>query len=231
MEHLARFACAFELFLYPFDIQRCSFQLRLSTAYDDHVRLSSTNRTVLYSGSRRLVMYTVHNIMIRTCDSGEYLVVEFELHRRQGMILLSTFLPSMMLLLVSWATLFVKLDALNVRAVMSLTTLLVLYTLATNTSRLLPATATVKLVDIWFLFIIIILFFNIMIHIFVTEGELRSLFRIANIPSRIVKVEPPPINVRTSNTIMFLRIYRVLLLPVIVLLFNIVFWIKCLIIL
>lgn len=231
VEHLARFACTFELFLYPFDVQRCSFQLRLSAAYDENVQLSSTNRTVVYNGSPGLVMFNVQNIKIGPYDSEQYLVVEFELHRRQGMILLSTFLPSMLLLLVSWATLFVKLEALNVRAVMSLTTLLVLYTLSTNTSRLLPATTTIKLVDIWFLFIIVLLFCNIMIHIFVTEGDLGSLFRITNNPVRVVKVEPPTPHAKISKTIMFLRIYRVLLMPAIVLLFNIVFWVKCLIIL
>lgn len=59
--------------------------------------------------------------------------------------------------------------ALNtqVRLVVSLTTLLVLYTFFNQTSSSLPVTAYVKMVDVWFFFCTILLFVIIMAHIYV----------------------------------------------------------------
>ncbi|ROT79980.1 putative gamma-aminobutyric acid receptor subunit delta [Penaeus vannamei] len=99
-----------------------------------------------------------------TDDARTELSLGFELHRRQGVILLSTFVPSVLLLLVSWAALFLK--DLNVSANLSLTNLLVLYTLFSNLLRSVPDTAAVKMIDIWFFFAISLLFLNIMVIIF-----------------------------------------------------------------
>lgn len=49
----------------------------------------------------------------------------------------------------------------------ALTTLLVLYTLFSNTSDTLPVTAYVKLIDVWFFFCIFLLFFIIVTHVIV----------------------------------------------------------------
>ncbi|KAK8403793.1 hypothetical protein O3P69_000108 [Scylla paramamosain] len=79
-----------------------------------------------------------------------------------------------MLLVVSWATLFIRQEAINVRCIMALTTLLVLYTLFANMSQSLPSTAAIKLIDIWFFFIIFVLFTNIMIHVFMDDKTPRT---------------------------------------------------------
>nr|XP_027223338.1 gamma-aminobutyric acid receptor subunit beta-like [Penaeus vannamei] len=63
-----------------------------------------------------------------------------------------------------WAALFLK--DLNVSANLSLTNLLVLYTLFSNLLRSVPDTAAVKMIDIWFFFAISLLFLNIMVIIF-----------------------------------------------------------------
>lgn len=55
----------------------------------------------------------------------------------------------------------------QVRLVVSLTTLLVLYTFFNQTSSSLPQTAYVKMVDAWFFFCTILLFVIIMAHIYV----------------------------------------------------------------
>ncbi|CAL4087398.1 unnamed protein product, partial [Meganyctiphanes norvegica] len=61
-------------------------------------------------------------------------------------------------------TLYVETSLVQVRLIVSLTTLLVMYTLFSNTIQLLPITSYVKMVDVWFLFCISILFIIIIFH-------------------------------------------------------------------
>lgn len=168
-QYTARFTCTFDLYVYPFDVQECSIDLRLPWTYEGLVQFSrgATAGMANYTGPTNLALYTVSNVVFETVADPGYLRLKFELHRRQGFVLLSTFVPSVLLLLVSWATLFVKLEAMNVRCIMSLTTLLVLYTLFSNLSSSMPNTAAIKLIDIYFFYIIVLLFLNIMVHIFV----------------------------------------------------------------
>ncbi|ROT79967.1 putative neuronal pentraxin receptor [Penaeus vannamei] len=164
-QFIAKFACSFNLHTYPFDKQECSINLQLSRAYQDRVSFSLEGWTGTYTGPEELALYTVKGVAFRSTDDARTeLSLGFELHRRQGVILLSTFVPSVLLLLVSWAALFLK--DLNVSANLSLTNLLVLYTLFSNLLRSVPDTAAVKMIDIWFFFAISLLFLNIMVIIF-----------------------------------------------------------------
>ncbi|ROT80301.1 Gamma-aminobutyric acid receptor subunit beta [Penaeus vannamei] len=219
----ARVTCYFHLYSYPFDIQHCSIDLRLPTEHEGYVAFSLSDAEVLYTGPRTLSTYTIRDERIDRSLGPSALSVYFDLHRRQGVILFSTFLPSGMLLLVSWATLFLGLDALNARAIMSLTTLLVLYTLFSNMSRSLPSGAAIKLIDIWFFVIIFLLFVNILIHIFVDNKVPETTNRIfvkGNTQTNSISVVKP----QTSRSVKFLKVYRLIGLPVIVVLFNILFW-------
>lgn len=219
--YTAKFTCAFELYKYPFDVQNCQIKVRLPKAYEGHVQLVPEEGHVQYLGPSTLTLYSVRNVRFGKSSAENRLSIEFNLHRRQGFTVMSTFLPSILLLLVSWATLFVRLEALNVRAIMALTTLLVLYTLFSNLSRSLPTTAAIKLIDIWFFSIIFLLFINIVIHIFVkTNGqtELRK--------SKTTFVQPIGLEIPEVHfTVKVMIMYRKLILPAIIIIFNIVFWI------
>ncbi|XP_063865337.1 uncharacterized protein LOC135103173 [Scylla paramamosain] len=66
---------------------------------------------------------------------------------------------------IGYTTLFVRLQLLQVRAIMTLTTLLVLYTLFSQVSAKLPDTAYIKMVDMWFFFCIFVIFAIIVVHL------------------------------------------------------------------
>ncbi|XP_042873743.1 gamma-aminobutyric acid receptor subunit delta-like [Penaeus japonicus] len=222
----AKMSCHFDLYAYPFDVQTCSVRIQLPPEYEDSVHFSLTQGTVNYTGSRDLATYDVERVRFSSSSNEYQLIVEFALRRRQGVVLLSTFLPSALLLAVSWATLFVKLEALNVRAVMALTTLLVLYTLFANMSSSLPPAASIKLIDIWFFFIIFLLFANIMIHIFIDHDSLTH-FPVRKIMVKTSQETPGLAGTKASlqqRAIRFLAVYRLVVLPGAVLVFNGVFW-------
>ncbi|XP_037779228.1 gamma-aminobutyric acid receptor subunit beta-1-like [Penaeus monodon] len=220
----AKASCHFDLYAYPFDVQRCGVRIRLPPEYEDSVHFSLAQGTVNYTGPRELATFNVDRVRFASTSDEYQLTAEFALRRRQGVVLLSTFLPSALLLVVSWATLFIKLEALNVRAVMALTTLLVLYTLFANMSRSLPTAASIKLIDIWFFFIIFLLFANIMIHIFIDHESLAQV-RVNKIVVKTSSEAPPPATTSLQQkALRFLAVYRLLVLPVAVILFNAAFW-------
>lgn len=117
---------------------------------------------------------------------------------------------------------------LQVRLVVSLTTLLVLYTLFNNTSDDLPGTAYVKMVDLWFFFSIFVLFFIIILHV--------ALEYVPTTPLKITKVFPTngvwgvaPKNPAGSREFVrgpeaVLKITRKYIIPITMLVFNLVYW-------
>lgn len=193
----------------------CSIRLRLPHSYVNNVYFDVNKGSAFFTGKQDLALYTISNVHYDSRSDKTNLAINFELCRRQGLVLMTTFIPSMLLLLVSWATLFIKQEALNVRAGMALTTLLILYTLFANFSRSIPQTDIVKLVDIWFFFIIMLLFLNIMMHIFTDYVTLMCYWDTAVAPQ----------GHRPKNgTERLIRVYRLFVFPGIFALFNIIFW-------
>lgn len=101
----------------------------------------------------------------------------------------------------------------------SLTTLLVLYTLFSNTSDALPVTAYVKMIDMWFFSSISLLFFITMIHVLTEYLADRQ---------RMVKVYPVvkiKLHVSSLTPERVIMVVRVFVVPLIVVVLNIVYWV------
>ncbi|XP_042204260.1 gamma-aminobutyric acid receptor subunit delta-like [Homarus americanus] len=219
--YTATFTCSFELYSYPFDAQTCSIDLTLPPDFEGFVEFSDDDGNINYTGRRELALFVVEDMKFSEKSGGNTLIAQFVLNRRQGVILLATFLPSVLLLSISWVTLFVKIEALNVRAIMSLTTLLVLYTLFANLSSSLPKTAEIKLIDIWFFFIIFVLFCNIMVHIIADRiGSTENT-------SPVTKFNPKQRNAwapKRPSSERILALHRYFIVPSVFIIFSVLFW-------
>ncbi|XP_066965653.1 uncharacterized protein [Macrobrachium rosenbergii] len=187
------FSCNFGLFKYPFDTQVCSVLIKLDSA--DTSVITFSNATVEYSGLINLPKYAVHNIVVELSERVGYAVMEvkFQLKRRWSLLVLTIFIPTLLLICIGYVTLFIKLQAFQVRAVMTLTTLLVLYTLFNQVSSNLPDTAYIKMIDIWFFFCIFLIFSVIIVHIAVehlpADGD--NIMKVKS-GSRVSPVWEPP---------------------------------------
>lgn len=107
------------------------------------------------------------------------------------------------------------------RLVVSLTTLLVLYTLFSQASSSLPNTAYIKLIDIWFFFCICTLFFIILFHVFseylperrtnVVRAAETDMYTDKRLPTYWFTAETATALVRTflipGGTVIFLGVY------------------------
>ncbi|XP_076040899.1 uncharacterized protein LOC143025310 [Oratosquilla oratoria] len=171
---VGRFSCAFRLFVYPFDMQHCLVRISLSTGRGGLVTFHP-EVSVEYTGDRLLPAYEVDGVTIQAPplppEGGQpFLEIKLDLSRRFGILVLNTMMPSTMLLLIAYFTLFVKPALLQVRLVVTLTVQLVMYTLFSQVSSSLPTTASLKMIDLWFFFCIFVPFFIIVIHIFSEFG-------------------------------------------------------------
>ncbi|XP_047487901.1 uncharacterized protein LOC125038469 [Penaeus chinensis] len=104
----------------------------------------------------------------------------------------------------------------------SLTTLLVLYTLYGNASEALPATAYVKMIDVWFFFCIFLLFFVIVVHV-IAEHLVNMAGVTLDYPLSVRrnKMSARPSSPVADRIIIMARTY---LIPMVIILFNCIYW-------
>ncbi|XP_064085616.1 serotonin-gated chloride channel mod-1-like isoform X1 [Macrobrachium nipponense] len=230
-QYYASFNCQFELFSYPFDTQTCQIIIKLASA--DRKVIDLENATVTYSGMKYLLKYEVKNINILLQPSGGYAIMEvtFDLERRYSLLVLTVFLPTFLLMGISYGTLFIKPKDFDTRSMMALTTLLVMYTMFDQVSSNLPDTAYIKMVDLWFFFCIFTIFSVNIIHIwveFLPPGDDDDLFsrrdRVSPITNGLKK-ESPMISTAGWTAEKVLSWSRKIVYPTIILVFAFIFWI------
>ncbi|XP_045122230.1 uncharacterized protein LOC123510853 [Portunus trituberculatus] len=251
-QYSASFSCNFLLFIYPFDTQTCTILLSLSSADNEVVEFQ--NASVVYRGMRNLPKFTILNEKATLLNNTGYSViqVQFQLQRRYSLLVLTIFVPTFLLIGVGYTTLFIQLPAFQVRSIMTLTTMLVMYTLFNQVSSGLPDTAYIKMLDMWFFFCIFLILSIIVLHVTVEhlpEGNaappssskpISSSFKEIERISRlsIVKVRPVvnPVPSRTpagsSQASVSVRwsapwvmlMARAVVYPAIIFTFNTIFW-------
>lgn len=84
--------------------------------------------------------------------------VTINFQRRYSYYFTSAYLPIVMLMFISYASLYCPRDNLDLRVMMALTTLLVLFALYQQISDTLPRTSYVKAIDVWCFFAITFIF-------------------------------------------------------------------------
>ncbi|KAF2363479.1 Neurotransmitter-gated ion-channel transmembrane domain [Trinorchestia longiramus] len=163
------FVCDFDLNLYPFDVQKCPIELRLMAASSDQLKFQREQVTAHYTGPDYLIEYQVGALNLNFPNGTESeayseFVIQVSLGRRSGYAILTIYIPSLILLIISYVTLFFRPEIFEVRVMAALTSLLVVATLFTQASSSLPKTSYFKMVDIWLLFCIGVIFLIIIFH-------------------------------------------------------------------
>jgi len=164
------FECEYQLQLYPFDTQRCTINLEVREVERELVVIQPEKITNL--GSTVLTQYIITNMTLNYTDQvdmtkGIQLVVL--LKRRIENALLTTYLPTILILIIVYITNFFKPFFFEAVISVNLTALLVLTTLFISVSGSLPTTAYVKMIDIWLIFAQIIPFFEVLLHTFIDK--------------------------------------------------------------
>nr|XP_027221917.1 gamma-aminobutyric acid receptor subunit beta-like [Penaeus vannamei] len=173
------FTCDFDLTSYPFDHQTCFMKLQLQVSV---MTWDVEGSQVQYLGNPLLLEYELGSFAILPKSSARddtILLVSIPMTRLVGYVVISIYLPSLIMLMIGYLTLFFLNDNFEVRVMTALTTLLVMATLFTQVSSSLPKTSYFKLVDVWLLFCIFSTFLVIVFHIIIdlslhNEGTTNS---------------------------------------------------------
>ena len=105
---------------------------------------------VNYTGEDTLVQFQIQKPRM-VLKTDHFLIIEISFKRMFQYHLLSTFLPTLSLLLVSLITMYIDESHFEATIMVSLTSMLVMYTLFQSHTDSLPQTAYIKMIDVWFL--------------------------------------------------------------------------------
>ena len=119
---------------------------------------------VNYTGEDKLVQFQVHTPKM-VLKGKHLLVVEISFQRMFLYHLVSTFLPTLCLLIVSIITMYIDESHFEATIMVSLTSMLVMYTLFQSHTDSLPQTAYIKMIDIWFLHGLVVPFFVFILEV------------------------------------------------------------------
>ena len=192
--------CPFELTDFPFDEQNCCIRLRLTSATKSLAHLEPENFT--YSGPMQLKEFEISSRRLAVLssdkddhdhDSQSEIVACFRLHRSASYHLITTFFQTLVLGGISYATLYINVQDLRVRFTGSLTALLVLVSLLNASIGGLPKTSNIKLIDVWFISLIlgssVVILLHILIDKIVNDRSCGEETKISPMTGQVIKEE------------------------------------------
>jgi hypothetical protein len=153
---------------YPFDQQTCHMDLVILTG------AVLVPGILTYSGPKDLPSYYVmdYSMVAAPIRGKEGVRVVITLGRRTMPIIMTVFLPTLLLNIIGHSTLYYKQPAFfNTAICVNMTIILSLLTLFISVSRNLPTTSYVKMIDIWLIFSLSIPFVEVLLTAYKVSGS------------------------------------------------------------
>uniref|UniRef100_A0A0N4Z2K4 Glycine receptor subunit alphaZ1-like n=1 Tax=Parastrongyloides trichosuri TaxID=131310 RepID=A0A0N4Z2K4_PARTI len=160
-------SCPMYLQKYPMDVQECYIDMA-SYGYtkDDIIYHWNKETPVQFRDelTKSLPQFELEEYSTTTCESftklGNFscLRFEFSLKRKFGYYLLHLFIPSIMLVMVSWISFYLDPNAVPGRVTLGTVTLLTLIANSNGISSKLPPVSYIKAIDVWILFCVLFVF-------------------------------------------------------------------------
>ena len=191
-----RVPCKFDHSKYPFGPQSCSFELG-DYSHDGFVFIddvyayqqiliapirydgpSNLDEYEVIKATRKYINEKLHSNEIRVTIQFRYI---YEHH------IINSFLPSTLISIVVYGTLFIPKENFNERIIISLTSQLVLLTMYEKSSSESVKTSYAKLLDVWFVGLMIFGFLIVMMHLYVRWHETRVRIFIRKRPRKRIR--------------------------------------------
>ena len=113
---------------------------------------------------RDLTMFTVTNLTLTKKEIGNMAYMALKLKRKIATELLTTYLPTVLLLLITFTTTFFDKDLFGDAIAVNLTIMLVMTTIFTSKIEELPPTSDMKMIDIWLICCLVIPFLEVILR-------------------------------------------------------------------
>uniref|UniRef100_A0A8C9WL22 Glycine receptor, alpha 2 n=1 Tax=Scleropages formosus TaxID=113540 RepID=A0A8C9WL22_SCLFO len=150
-------SCPMDLKNFPMDVQSCSMQLE-SFGYTMNdlifewldqgpvqVAEGLTLPQFILKDEKELGYCTKHY------NTGKFTCIEvkFHLERQMGYYLIQMYIPSLLIVILSWVSFWINMDAAPARVALGITTVLTMTTQSSGSRASLPKVSYVKAIDIW----------------------------------------------------------------------------------
>ncbi len=162
----AKFICEYNMAIYPFDSQKCSSIFMLKGNAGNFIKLVADQSA--YLGPVDLPQYFVMETTITEITvppNTQAVEIEITFGRRILSTMLSSYLPTFFICLLSFSTNYFKSFFFEAIVTVNLTSMLALTTLFISVSNSLPKTAYIKMIDIWLIFCLFIPFAEVMLQV------------------------------------------------------------------
>ena len=111
-----------------------------------------------------LTMFVITNLTLKTEESANMVYMALKLKRKVATELLTTYLPTILLLLITFVTIFFDKDLFGDAIAVNLTIMLVMTTIFTSKIEELPPTSDMKMIDIWLIFCLVVPFTEVVLR-------------------------------------------------------------------
>ena len=109
-----------------------------------------------------LTMFTIQDLTL--VERKQLVIMAIVLKRKVATELLTTYLPTILLLLITFVTIFFDKDFFGDAIAVNLTIMLVMTTIFTSKIEELPPTSDTKMIDIWLIFCLVVPFLEIILR-------------------------------------------------------------------
>ena len=113
---------------------------------------------------RDLTMFTITNLSLTKKDKGNMVYMALKLKRKVTTELLTTYVPTILLLLITFTTVFFDRDLFGDAIAVNLTIMLVMTTIFTSKIEELPPTSDMKMIDGWLIFCLVVPFLEVLLR-------------------------------------------------------------------
>ncbi|XP_044730107.1 glycine receptor subunit alpha-4 isoform X2 [Chrysoperla carnea] len=198
-------ACQMEFKNYPMDIQICPLYIESFSYNIKKVRFRWTQPGVTLNPELKLLQYHIgyplqldetNDYMQEKAENFSRLIVYFRFERHIGHHLIQTFAPSGLVVVLSWFSFYLGLDAIPGRVTLLVTCMLTLVTMFTGLKSDIPPVAYVKALDLWMAGCMVFVFAALaeFVIVKVLDVKYQSRKNMITDASRLIPMQMPPPN-------------------------------------
>ncbi|XP_076274666.1 ligand-gated chloride channel homolog 3 isoform X1 [Rhynchophorus ferrugineus] len=164
MRFTTTLACMMDLHYYPLDSQNCTVEIESYGYTVSDVVMYWKDRPVRGVEDAELPQFTVMgyepNDRKEKLATGVYqrLSLSFKLQRNIGYFIFQTYLPSILIVMLSWVSFWINHEATSARVALGITTVLTMTTISTGVRSSLPRISYVKAIDIYLVMCFVFVF-------------------------------------------------------------------------
>ncbi|KAF6199856.1 hypothetical protein GE061_006154 [Apolygus lucorum] len=164
MRFTTTLACMMDLHYYPLDSQNCTVEIESYGYTVSDVVMYWKDTPVRGVEEAELPQFTIigweTNDRKEKLATGVYqrLSLSFKLQRNIGYFVFQTYLPSILIVMLSWVSFWINHEATSARVALGITTVLTMTTISTGVRSSLPRISYVKAIDIYLVMCFVFVF-------------------------------------------------------------------------